>query len=141
MSVHENRKVMARLHGDQRGLTLIEIMVVVVILAILATLIVPRVMDRPDEARAVKAKQDIQGIANALQLYRLDNMKYPTTGEGLQVLSPKYLNRLPIDPWKNPYLYLSPGSYGEFDIYSLGADGQEGGTGINADVGNWNLDQ
>lgn len=121
----------------QRGFTLIEVMVVVVILAILATVVVPRIMDRPDQARVTKAKQDIRAVESALNLYRLDNFRYPTTDEGLEALVPKYLDSLPTDPWNNQYLYLSPGEKGEFDLYSLGADGTEGGEGVDKDVANW----
>nr|VFK57420.1 MAG: general secretion pathway protein G [Candidatus Kentron sp. TUN]VFK65772.1 MAG: general secretion pathway protein G [Candidatus Kentron sp. TUN] len=123
------------------GFTLIEVMVVVVILGILAAIVVPKVMDRPDAARVTKAEQDIRALDNALSLYRLDNFRYPTTDEGLEVLvaGGKYLSRLPKDPWGNEYLYLQPGEYGEVDIYTLGADGQPGGDGFNADIGNWNL--
>jgi general secretion pathway protein G len=134
-----------------RGFTLIEVMVVVVILAILATIVVPKIMDRPDDARIAKAKQDIRAIESALQLYKLDNLTYPTTDQGLEALVKPpanaknwrpggYLDRLPIDPWNHPYLYLSPGQHGTFDVYSLGADGQPGGTGADADIGNWQED-
>lgn len=121
----------------QGGFTLIEVMVVVVILAILATVVVPRIMDRPDQARVTKAKQDIRALESALNLYRLDNFRYPNTDDGLESLVPKYLDRLPEDPWGNTYYYLSPGQHGEFDIYSLGADGAEGGEGVDEDIGNW----
>ncbi len=138
----------------QGGFTLIEVMVVVVILSILAAIVVPRIMDRPDQARIVKAKQDIRALEAALNLYRLDNFNYPTTEQGLEALvSPPtappeapnwkeggYLDRLPKDPWGNDYQYLSPGEHGAFDLYSLGADGQPGGEGAAADIGNWNLD-
>ena len=123
-----------------RGFTLIEVMVVVVILSILAAIIVPRVMDRPDTARLVKAQSDIRAIESALNLYKLDNFDYPTTDEGLEALVPKYIARLSNDPWGNPYLYLSPGLHGDMDVYTLGADGLQGGTGINADIGNWNME-
>ncbi len=134
-----------------RGFTLIEVMVVVVILAILATIVVPKIMDRPDDARIAKAKQDIRAIESALQLYKLDNLTYPTTDQGLEALVKPpanaknwrqggYLDRLPIDPWNHPYLYLSPGQHGAFDVYSLGADGQPGGTGADVDIGNWQED-
>ena len=134
------------------GFTLIEVMVVVIILGILAAIVVPRVMSRPDEARITKAKQDIRSLESALNLYKLDNFTYPTTDQGLEALvqkpggSPepknwkKYMDRLPKDPWGEPYQYLSPGSKGEVDIFSLGADGQQGGEGVNADVGNWALE-
>jgi general secretion pathway protein G len=137
--------------SDQRGFTLIEIMVVVVILSILAAIIVPRIMDRPDQARLVKASQDIRVIDSALKLYKLDNNFYPSTDQGLEALVAKpttspeprnwkeggYLERLPKDPWGGDYLYLNPGVHGEIDIFSLGADGQTGGEGINSDIGNW----
>ncbi len=136
------------------GFTLIEVMVVVVILGILAAAIVPKLMSRPDEARMVKAKQDIRTLEGALQLYRLDNFVYPSTDQGLEALVDKptddpipsnwkdggYIERLPKDPWGNDYRYLNPGEQGEIDIYSLGADGQVGGRGAGTDVGNWALD-
>lgn len=124
-----------------RGFTLIEVMVVVVILSILAAIIVPKVMDRPDTARLVKVQSDIRALESALNLYKLDNFDYPSTEEGLEALVPKYVARLSNDPWGNPYLYLSPGLHGDMDVYTLGADGLQGGTGINADVGNWNVEQ
>lgn len=134
-----------------RGFTLIEVMVVVVVLSILAAIVVPRVMDRPDEARIVKAKQDIRAMESALNLYRLDNYVYPTTEQGLQALVTRpsdapgwkpggYIDRMPSDPWGRSYQYLSPGQNGDFDLYSMGADGQTGGAGVNADIGNWNLE-
>ncbi len=123
-----------------QGFTLIEVMVVVVILSILAAIIVPKVMDRPDTARLVKAKSDIRALESALNLYKLDNFDYPDTDEGLQALVPKYIDRLANDPWGNPYLYLSPGLHGDMDIYTLGADGLQGGEGKNADIGNWNVE-
>jgi general secretion pathway protein G len=136
------------------GFTLIEVMVVVVILGILAAIVVPRIMDRPDEARIVKAKQDIRALESALNLYRLDNYNYPTTDQGLEALVEKpnippepahwksggYIDRLPKDPWGEPYQYLNPGQKSAIDLYSLGADSQTGGEETNADVGNWNLD-
>lgn len=137
--------------ASQNGFTLIEIMVVVVILSILAAIIVPRIMDRPDQARLVKARQDIRVIESAMKLYRLDNHFYPSTEQGIEALVAKptgapeprtwkdggYLERLPKDPWDGDYLYLNPGVHGEIDIFSQGADGQEGGEGINGDIGNW----
>ena len=137
----------------QSGFTLIEVMVVVVILGILAALIVPKIMSRPDEARAIAAKQDVASLAQALKLYRLDNRRYPSTEQGLQALVTKpaqapvpdnwksggYLERLPLDPWGKPYQYLNPGLRGEIDIFSFGADGQAGGEGSDADIGNWAL--
>jgi general secretion pathway protein G len=124
-----------------RGFTLIEVMVVVVILSILAAIIVPKVMDRPDTARLVKAQSDIRAIESALNLYKLDNFDYPSTDQGLEALVPKYIARLSNDPWGNPYLYLSPGLHGDMDVYTLGADGLQGGSGMNADIGNWNVEQ
>ena len=133
----------------QRGFSLIEIMVVVVIMGILAALVVPNLLDRPDQARAVAARQDIASIAQALKLYRLDNGRYPNSEQGLRALVErpsgdmnnwrKYLERLPNDPWNQPYQYLSPGVHGEFDVFSLGADGQPGGEGSDADIGSWTL--
>lgn len=135
-----------------QGFTLIEIMVVVVILGILAAIVVPRVMDNPDKARVVTAKQQIRTIETALNMYRLDNFKYPTTDQGLEALvtapadsstrnykKDGYMPRLPVDPWGNPFQYLNPGTRGEIDIYSLGADGQPGGDEVDADIGNWDL--
>lgn len=140
-------------HQTAQGFTLIEIMVVVAILGILAALVVPKIMGRPDEARIVAARQDIAAIRQALNLYRLDNQRYPTTEQGLQALVEKpatspipanwkaggYLERLPKDPWGAPYQYLNPGLRGEVDIYSLGADGATGGSGNDADIGSWDL--
>lgn len=137
----------------QTGFTLIEIMVVVVILGVLAALVVPKIMSRPDEARIAKVRQDIRAIEAALNLYKLDNYVYPSTDQGLEALvSPPsgnppapnwkaggYLERLPKDPWGFGYNYLQPGLHGEIDIWSYGADGQPGGDGVNQDLGNWNL--
>lgn len=137
--------------NHQRGFSLIEIMVVVVILGILASIVVPKILSRPDEARIVKAKQDILAIQNALDLYKLDNGFYPTTDQGLIALVEKptsnpiptdwklYLKSLPKDPWGRDYLYLNPGQHGEIDIFTLGASGNTGGTGINAEIGNWSI--
>ena len=134
-----------------RGFTLVEIMVVVVILGILAMLIVPRVVGRTDEARAVAAKQDVATLMQALRLYRLDNGRYPTNEQGLAALVEKptreplpanwkpYLDKLPKDPWGKLYHYLHPGVRGEIDVFSLGADAQPGGSGADADVGSWDL--
>ncbi len=147
----ENRGDMV---NSQAGFTLIEIMVVVVILSIMAAFIVPKIMERPDEARVMKAQQDIRSLEGALKLYKLDNYVYPSTDQGLEALVSKpadspepknykkggYIERLPKDPWKNPYQYLNPGLHGSIDIYSTGADGQLGGEGVNADVGNWTLE-
>lgn len=136
----------------RRGFTLLEVMVVMVILGILAALIVPKIVSRPDQARIIAAKQDIATLMQALKLYRLDNGRYPTTEQGLQALVVKptsdpipanwkaggYLERLPNDPWGHPYQYLNPGVHGEIDVFSLGADGQPGGEGNDADIGSWN---
>lgn len=124
----------------QGGFTMIEVLVVVVILGILAAIIVPNIMDKPGKARQAKAKSDIRAIESALNMYRLDEHVYPNTDEGLEALVTEYLPRLPKDPWKQPYLYLSPGAQGEIDIYTLGRDGQQGGEDEDADVGNWNLE-
>jgi general secretion pathway protein G len=135
----------------QSAFTLIEILVVVAILAILAAIVVPRVMDRPDEARKVAAKADVAAIVQALKLYRLDNGFYPATDQGLAALVQKpasspvpgnwkqggYLERLPKDPWGGDYQYLSPGVKSEIDVFSLGADRARGGEGSGADIGNW----
>ncbi|OGA40350.1 MAG: type II secretion system protein GspG [Betaproteobacteria bacterium RIFCSPLOWO2_12_FULL_62_13] len=137
----------------QRGFTLLEVMVVVVILGILAALVVPKIISRPDEARMIAARQDIASLMQALKLYRLDNQRYPTTEQGLQALVAKpattpiplnwkaggYVERLPKDPWGNPYQYLNPGVRGEIDVFSYGADGAPGGEGNDADIGPWNL--
>lgn len=124
-------------------------MVVVVILGILASIVVPKIINRPDEARVVKAKQDILAIQNALDLYKLDNGMYPTTDQGLIALVEKptsnptprdwkqYLKSLPKDPWGRDYLYLNPGEHSDVDVFTYGASGQPGGTGINAQIGNW----
>jgi general secretion pathway protein G len=136
-----------------KAFTLIEVMVVVAILAVLAALIVPRVMSRPDEARVVAARQDIGALLQALKLYRLDNLRYPSTEQGLGALIERpnlppvpanwkrggYLERLPRDPWGYPYQYLNPGLRGEIDVFSFGADGATGGEGFDADIGSWNL--
>ncbi|HEX5363678.1 MAG TPA: type II secretion system major pseudopilin GspG [Gallionella sp.] len=137
----------------QSGFTLLEVMVVVVILGILAALVVPKIISRPDEARVMAAKQDIASMMQALKLYRLDNHRYPATEQGLQALATQpvvaplppnwkaggYIERLPKDPWGNPYQYLNPGVHGEIDIFSNGADGVIGGEGNDADIGSWSL--
>ena len=141
------------MHRRQQGFTLIEIIVVVVIIGILATLVAPKFLGRTDDARITKAKNDIKALESALELYKLDNYTYPTTDQGLEALvtaptsepAPAnwkeggYIKHLSKDPWQRDYQYLSPGEHGEVDIYSLGADGVDGGEGINADIGNWNI--
>jgi general secretion pathway protein G len=136
-----------------RGFTLIEIMIVVVIIGILVGLLAPRIMDRPDQARVVAARNDIQALMSALKLYRLDNASYPSAEQGLLALVKRpetgniprnwkpggYLDRLPKDPWDGEYQYLNPGIHGEIDIVSFGADRRPGGEGYDADIGSWNL--
>ena len=136
------------------GFSLLELMVVVVILSILALVIVPRIIDRPDQARVARVQSDLAVLTNAINLYRLDNFRYPTTEQGLAALvsrpssapvpqnyaSNGYIDRLPQDPWGAPYQYLAPGVYGEFDIFTFGADGVTGGDGVNADIGTWTLE-
>jgi general secretion pathway protein G len=139
--------------GPENGFSLLELMVVVAILSVLALVIVPRVIDRPDQARAVRARTDLGAIASAVNFYRLDNFSYPSTDQGLAALvtppsSPPlapnwatggYIDRLPKDPWGRVYNYLSPGVNGDFDIFTYGADGTPGGTGADADIGSWSL--
>lgn len=138
----------------QRGFTLIEIMVVVVIIGILGAIVVPQFMSRPDQAKVTAARTDIQAIATALEMYRLDNHNYPSTQQGLEALVKRpvgqpvargwnpqgYLKSTPTDPWGTAYQYLNPGPHsqdGSYDLYSLGADGVAGGEGFAADIGNW----
>ncbi len=153
-----NRKIRQpyRLTRNAHGFTLIEIMVVMVILGILAGLIVPRIMDRPEEARRTKAAIQIGSVEQALQLYKLDNGQYPTTEQGLQALieAPSvgrrakrwreggYLDKgkVPKDPWGNDFVYISPGLHGDFDLMSYGPDGEPGGEDADADINNWELE-
>ena len=137
----------------QRGFTLLEVIVVVVILGILAALVVPKIISRPDEARAIAAKQDVASLMQALKLYRLDNQRYPSTEQGLQALVARptsaplapnwkaggYVERLPKYPWGNPDPALTPGVQGEIDVFSMAADGAPGGEGNDADIGSWGL--
>ncbi len=142
--------------GNECGLTLIEIMVVMVILGILATLIVPRIMGRPEQARRVQARVQIESIETALKLYKLDNGFYPTTEQGLQALVeaptvgqlPRawrdggYMEKgkVPADPWGNEFVYLSPGVYDDYDLSSYGPDGEPGGEGDDTDINSWELE-
>jgi general secretion pathway protein G len=148
----------ATIHIQHRssGFTLIELMVVIVILGILAGLIVPRIMGRPDEAKLLKAKMQIESMETALKLYKLDNGAYPTTDQGLDALVSQtdippvprkwreggYLEKgkVPSDPWGNAFVYLSPGVHGDFDLVSYGADGVSGGEGKNQDINNWDVE-
>ncbi len=139
------------LNHREKGFTLIELVVVVAIIGILAGVVVTRMMGRPGEARAVAAQADISSLSQALQIYKVDNFVYPTSDQGLKALVEKptqppvpgnyknsgYIDALPKDPWGRDYLYLSPGQHGDFDVYSLGADGVAGGEGENADVTSW----
>lgn len=138
----------------QTGFSLIEIMVVVVIIGLLASIVAPMVLDRAEEARINKVKADFKSIQTALKLYQLDNYVYPTSEQGLSALVSKptlspiprnyrsggYLDQIPVDPWGSPYLYISPGETHDYDIYTLGADGVSGGTGPAADISVWDQD-
>jgi general secretion pathway protein G len=150
----EMRRCSVRLILNRSGFTLIEIMVVIIILGILVGLVVPRLMEKPEKARKVKAQMQIESISAALKEYKLDNGDYPTTEQGLEALVEKpsigkipkkypekgYLSKIPKDPWDNDYVYISPGEHGDFDLISYGADGEEGGEGKDADVRSWEIE-
>ncbi len=144
---------MPKKKNHSSGFTLIELIVVIVILGILASLIAPKVLKRADQALLVKVQQDMRSIESALQLYRLDNYEYPSSAQGLEALVVKpadvkvatwqdggYLKKVPKDPWGNLYIYVYPGQHGDFDLTSLGADGEIGGTKNNTDINLWELD-
>ena len=146
------RAIKPPLRVTEQGITLLEIMVVVVIIGLLVAAVAPQFMNQIDTAEINRAKQDIRSIETSLNLYRLDNFRYPSTSEGLQALvtnpgenaapnwSRPYLRAVPLDPWQQPYHYASPGQRGgDFDVFTYGADRQEGGEGVNADIGNWDL--
>ncbi len=146
-------KYVALRASNEEGFTLLEIIVVVVILGILAAIVAPQFIGRAEDARVTEAQVQMRNFETSLKLYKVDNHNYPTTDQGLEALANKpttgteaknyrsegYMSRIPLDPWQNPYIYVSPGSYGAFDIISLGADGLEGGEEINADIKNWEL--
>ncbi|MCE5164388.1 type II secretion system major pseudopilin GspG [Plesiomonas sp. PI-19] len=141
--------------APQAGFTLLEVMVVIVILGVLASLVVPNLLGNKERADQQKVVSDLTALENSLDMYKLDNGQYPSTQQGLQALVSKpdgepqprryrengYIKRLPTDPWGNEYQYLSPGEHGQMDIYSLGADGVEGGEGNGVDIGNWNMQE
>ena len=137
----------------QKGFTLLEVLVVLVIIGLLVAIVAPNVLDNQDKAMVQKAKADLSSLEQALEMYRLDNFTYPATNQGLDALVKKpsvapeprnyradgYIRRLPTDPWGNAYQYRSPGEKGRIDIFSFGADGRVGGEGLDADIGNWDL--
>ncbi len=138
--------------STQRGFTLIEIMVVVVIIGVLGAIVVPQFMSRPDQAKVTAARTDIQAISTSLEMYLLDTFNYPSTQQGLEALTTRpagpplaknwnpqgYLKNMPLDPWGTPYQYLNPGTHSAgYDLFSLGSDGVAGGEGYGADIGNW----
>jgi len=137
----------------KKGFTLLEMMIVIVILGILATVVMPRIMDRPEQARRVKAVAEIRQIESALYLFKADTGRFPSSAEGLNILlkdpgitgynQDGYLDNVPLDPWGNPYIYLYPSLHGnrDYDLKSYGLDGEKGGAGNNADVESWNLNQ
>jgi general secretion pathway protein G len=143
------QRARSAVHALQRGFTLIELMVVLVIIGLLAALIVPNVLDRADDARVTAAKTDVSNLMQALKLYKLDNQRFPTAEQGLPALVTKptaspmpnnwkpYLEKLPNDPWGRPYQYVNPGVKGPVDVFSFGADGQAGGEARDADIGSW----
>lgn len=143
--------MLSRVDSRQRGFTLLEIMVVIVILGLLVSIVAPNVLQNQDRAMVEKARADISVLEQALDMYKLDNHVYPSTDQGLESLANKptsspeprnyrsdgYIKRLPQDPWGNAYQYLQPGEHGPYDLYSTGADGDEGGEGLAGDIGNW----
>lgn len=149
MSVREMR----RIGRESIGFTLIELMVVVVILGILATIMMPKILDRPEQARRMKAKVQIRNLQSGLAFFKTDTGRFPRTTEGLEALISNpglkgwnqsgYIEggKVPLDPWGNPYIYICPGMHDDYDLESYGKDGEDGGTGDNADIESWNLDQ
>ena len=145
---------MKRLIKCDRGFTLIEIMVVLIIIGLLAGIVVPKLMGRTEEAKRTKTAVQIKNLQSSLDLYKLDSGVYPSTDQGLQALVEKptvgeipnnwkeggYIDKIPKDPWGTNYVYISPGVHGDYDLYSYGADGEEGGEGRNADIQSWNIE-